>query len=703
MATPYLDLVNPLMGTRSVREFSRGNTLPLVQRPWAMTAWSPVTSDDPWFFYPDLPKLRGLRATRQPSPWMGDYGGFTLCPQTGPLVTDPGRRASAYRLDRSVVAPHRLKTEFLRYRVTAELAPSERTAVLRLTYAEAGACRLLIEVPQGEVVFDAVSGEVRGQSTAAAGGVPPGFAGSFLLVFDRPVARSGGEGSLAWVEFDLPRGAVVEVRIATSFLGLDQARVTLGRELGTRTLEQVAEEGAAAWNRLLSRLEIEGGTDAQRRTFYSCLYRTLCFPRKVHEFDEKGDPVHLDFGSGRAVPGVLCADNGFWDTHRTVYPLYALAYRDELPEILEGWVQVSRDTGWMPTWPSPGHRACMIGTHIDAVFAEAVSKGIEGFDLDAAWTGLRRHAFEAPPGAEVGRPDLKDYLKLGYLPEGKGVHSVSATLDYAYGDWCLAQIARRLGREEDVRTLGDRSKRWQNLFDPSMGFFRPKDPDGSWTDGFNPLAWGGAFVEGSAWQCGWAVPHDPEGLIAALGGAEVALARLDTLLALKPMFHLGAYSEEIHEMTEMAVVDFGQYAHSNQPSHGILWFYALAGRPDKTERLTRRVLDELYHPEAGFCGDEDNGEMGAWYIWAALGLYPLCPGSPDYILGSPLFPRAKIDSGDGKSLVIEAPGNGPQTPLVARRTLANVVLTDPRVSQADLFELGTLVCEMAEDPAAPSL
>ena len=342
----------------------------------------------------------------------------------------------------------------------------------------------------------------------------------------------------------------------------------------------------------MGRFAVEGGTDDQHRTFYSCLYRALCFPRKVHEFDPLGRPIHLDFVSGKTLPGVLCADNGFWDTHRTVYPLYALAYRDELPEILEGWVQVARDTGWMPTWSSPGHRACMIGTHIDAVFAEAVAKGVSGFDLEAAWTALRRHAFEPPDRPEVGRADLADYLRLGYLPEGRGVHSVSATLDFAYGDWCLAQIAQGLGRGEDARLLGDRAKRWQNLFDSSMGFFRPKNPDGTWTDGFNPLAWGGAFVEGSAWQCGWAVPHDPEGLIAALGGPEVAVARLDTLLALKPMFQVGTYSEEIHEMTEMAVVDFGQYAHSNQPSHGILWFYALAGRPDKTERLTRRACPQ---------------------------------------------------------------------------------------------------------------
>ena len=692
----FLDLVNVLMGTRSVREFSRGNTLPLVQRPWAMTAWSLVTGGDPWFFHPDLPKLRGLRATRQSSPWKGDYGGFTLCPQTGPLVTDPERRASAYRLDRSLVTPQRLKTEFLRYRVAVDLAPSERGALLRLTYAEGGASRILVEVPQGSVAFDEASGTLRGQSTSAVGAVPRGFAGTFLMAFDRPVARWGVEGTLIWVEFDLARGAVVEARIATSFLGLDQARVTLDREIGTRTVEELAEEGAVEWNRLLSRLEIEGGSEDQRRTFYSCLYRALCFPRKIHEYDSEGLPVHLNLADGSRAAGTLCADNGFWDTHRTVYPLYALAFRDELPEILEGWIQVARDTGWLASSSSPGHRTRRSGTPVDAVFAEAVSKGVEGFDLETAWTALKRHAFETVSERSIGRTDLADYQALGYLPDGKGEHSVSATLDFAYGDWCLSRIARHLGHESEAQILSARSQRWQHLFDASMGFFRPRDADGSWTEGFDPLAWGGAFAEGSAWQGGWAVPHDPEGLISALGGAEVALARLDTLLALKPLFQVGAYNQEIHEMTEMALADFGQYAHSVQSTHGILWFYALAGRPEKTERLTRRVLDELYGAEVGFCGDEDAGEMGAWFIWAALGLFPFCPGSPDYVLGSPLFPRVAIHSGDNRTLVVEAPGNGPDTPVVLKRTLGHVVLLEPRVSHADLFDLGHLVCEMGK-------
>ncbi len=691
-----VDLVNPLIGTRSVREFSRGNTLPLIQRPWAMTAWSLVTGDSPWFFHPDLPKLRGLRATRQANPQSGDYGDFNLCPQTGPLVTDPAQRASAYRLGRSVVSPHRLKTEFLRYRIGVDLAPTPRGALLRLTYAEGGVGRLLVEVPQGTVLYDRESASLRGQSFVSASPVVSGLVGTFVMKFDRPVDRWGTEGPLAWVEFDLPRGAVVEVRMATSFLGFEQALLTLDREVGAKTLEELVDEGAAEWNRLLGRFDVEGGSGDQRRTFYGCLYRALCFPRKIHEYDQEGRPIHVNFADGSPASGVLCADSGFWETHRTVYPLYALAYRDELPEILEGWVQAARDTGWFPT-SAPGLPHRSEGTPADAVFAEALAKGIGGFDLEAAWQTLKRHAFEPAAEGSSGRTGLKEYLAAGYLPEGQGVPSVSATLDFAYGDWCLSKIADHLGHTREAQTLAARSQWWQHLFDASMGFFRPRDTDGSWTEGFDPLAWGGAFAEGSAWQGGWSVPHDPEGLISALGGTEVALARLDTLLALKPLYQVGSHSEEIHEMTEMALADFGQYAHSIQPSHGILWFYALAGRPEKTERLTRRVLDELYGPGVdGFCGDDDRGEMAAWFVWAALGLFPFCPGSPDYVLGSPLFTKVTVHSGDRRTLVIDAPGNRPDKPVVAKRTLGHVVLIEPRVSHADLFDLGKLVIEMAE-------
>jgi len=561
-------------------------------------------------------------------------------------VLDGRARASAYRLGASVVAPHRLATEFLRYRVAVDLAPTDRCAVVRFTYADRGA-RLVFEGPGATWEWDETRGELCGHTGNPGASDVSGASEGFVVVTCTQPARFGTEGGRSWLEFEGGRGLVVEARVATSRLGFGHARASRDRELGVLSLEAVAEEGALAWERLLGRLAVEGD-EPRRSTFYSCLYRCLCVPRKVHEWDEAGRLVHR--APGGVGEGRLVEDSGLSSSFRTLYPLYALAYRDELPELLEGWSQVLRDR--------PGEHP-----ELAAVFAEAVAKGLSADPT--AWDALTRVA--APRGP-----------------------SVSSALARCYLDWCLAQWGHTLGHGAAARALDDASRGWQGLFDVSMGFFRPK-VDGAWTEGFSPLGWNAAFDEGSAWQGGWAVPHDTEGLIAALGGPEVAIARLDTLLALRPLYTTA--DAEVQGMTQMALSDFGQYVHSLPTAQGALWFYALAGRPDQADRLTRRVLDELYNSGLeGFCGPEAVALAG-WYVWACLGLYPLCPGAPDYVLGSPVFDRATVDSGDGRTLVIEALGRGV---VVRRRTLAHVVLHQPRVAQADLFELGLLVCERGE-------
>lgn len=623
------------MGTRSDQVFSRGSTLPLVQRPWAMTAWCPVTSDAPQVFHPDTPRLRGVRAssqTRSDRAPAFDGLDFTLCPQTGPLVLDPRARASAYRRDASKWAPHRWTGEFLRYRVSVDLVPTERCALVRFTYADRGA-RLLVEGPGARWEWHPEVGELRGSTDGT------GHQGYFVATFSQAVVGHGIEGSQVWVEFEGGRGAVVEARVATSRRGWEFAQASLVRELGDRSLETLAEEGALAWERLLGRFDLEGDPGRQE-TFYSCLYRCLCVPRKVDERD----------GEGRVAPGPLVEDPALGAHYRTLYPLLALGYRDELPALLEAWGTTAlADPGAHP--------------ELAAVFAEAVSKGL-GAPAEV-WDSLVHHRREAT--------------------------RVSDFLARCAFDWCLAQWGHTLGHGAASRGLDEASRRWQDSFDLSMGFFRPREPDGSWSEGFRPLAWNQSFEEGTAWQGGWSVPHDPEGLFAALGGAEVALARLDSLLALKPLY--STPDEEVQGMTQMALADWGQYVHSLPSSHGILWHYALLGRPDKTEKLTRRVVDELYGPAPeGFCGPEVSA-LASWYVWACLGLYPLCPGAPDYVLGSPLFDRVTVNSGDGRTLVIETKGRGT---VVVRRTLAHLTLHQPRVAQADLFDLGLLVCHWGE-------
>jgi predicted alpha-1,2-mannosidase len=681
-----VSLVNILQGTDSHFGFSRGNTLPLIARPFGMTHWCPQTNEKRggWFFHPADRKLEGIRATHQPSPWIGDYGHFTVMPQTGSLRAGAGERASGYRPEEATFRPHYVRADLLQYDCTVELTPTERCAILRCHFHAdpaldpVGAAlprRLLFEPGPGEACIEVLpeARKVRGWTRANSGGVPASFALYFVAVFDADVTAWGvfqgretspgkdharGERAGAYVEF-APGDLRVEARIATSFVGWEQAELNLKRETEGLSFEALCERGAAIWDAALGRLSVEGGSEAERRTFLSCLYRTQLFPRDFHEIDAEGRARHYSPYDGQVHEGPLVTDNGFWDTYRTVYPLFSLLCPDRLAEVLRGWISAWRESGWFPTWASPGHRTCMVGTHADAVIADAVVKGVEGFDAAAAYEGIRKHAFEVvAEDTGFGRLGLADYLELGYVPDDRVHHaSASRTLDYAYDDFCIAQVARALGREADYERLIRRAGNWRNVYDPGVGMMRGRNADGTWREPWDAFEWGGPFVEGGPWQHAWGVPHDPAGLIAQMGGAEAFVAKLEQMLTVPPRFRVGSYGFEIHEMTEMACAGFGQYAHSNQPVHHALYLFTCAGRPDRTQYWVRRVLAELYSPD-GFSGDEDNGEMSAWYVLSALGLYPLCPGHPSYVLGSPLFPAAHLSLPGGRVLTVRAVAEG---------------------------------------------
>jgi predicted alpha-1,2-mannosidase len=494
-------------------------------------------------------------------------------------------------------------------------------------------------------------------------------------------------------------GGVVNVRIGTSFVSIDQARLNLKRELGTVPFDRAVRRTAAVWENMLGRAEITTPDMEQKGTFYSCLYRALLFPRTWHEVDAVGRTFHRSPYDGKLHPGVMFADNGFWDTYRTVYPLYAILFPDQLGTILEGWVNGYRESGWLPKWPSPGERGGMIGSHIDAVIADACVKGIPGFDLAKAYEGMRKHATEVA-GDRLGRTGLDAYLRKGFVPEQGNNHGVSCTLDYAYDDFCIAQVAAALGRDDDRRTMLRRAQNYRKLFDPRVGFMRGRTAGGEWVKPFDEFAWGGPYVEGSVWQCGWAVPHDPAGLIKLMGGDKQFVAKLDHMLSQPPRFNVVHYPYEIHEMTEMAAVDFGQYAHSNQPVHHVLYLYAAAGRPDRTQYWVRRVLNELYNSgPAGFAGDEDNGEMSSWYVLSSLGFYPLCPGTTQYVFGSPLFKRVVLHPPSGRDLTITAAGNGPATPYVKAVHINGKPTTHTYLDHRTIAAGGTLKFTMSHKPA----
>ena len=444
-----------------------------------------------------------------------------------------------------------------------------------------------------------------------------------------------------------------------------------------------------------------GGTAEQRRTFYSCLYRAQLFPHRIYELDADGKPVHYSPYDGKTHPGHLYADNGFWDVYRTTYPLWSILYPEQLGEILDGFVQAYRESGWFPQWPSPGHRGGMIGTHEDAVFADAVAKHIAGFDVNDAYAGLRKDAFEVPPkrGA-VGRPGLTDYLSRGYVPEGRAAYCLSSTLDYAYDDWCVAQVAAALGKADDHDVLVKRSQNYRASWDPSTGFFRPHNADGSWAhEPFDPFGWANGYVEGGPWQDTWNVPHDVAGMAQLLGGRQAMADKLDRLLGQPPVFHVGGYGGVIHEMTEMARAHFGQYDHGNQPVHHVLYLYAAIGQPWKTQYWTRRVCQELYNSgPAGFPGDEDNGEMSAWFVLSSAGLYPLCVGDPTYTLSSPLFDRVSMRLPRGRAFTITATHNGPFNVYVGSRTLDGQPFEGTTLPHATVVAGGELAVEMSPRP-----
>ncbi len=705
---PALEYVNLLQGTASTPEVSLGNTLPIAALPFGMAHWT-LQSDgrNEWFFHPSTRRVEGFRCTHQLSPWLGDYGQAVFLPFRGEILPEPRARASSYAVEDAQLSPHSLKLLLLRSRARAELIPTERCALLTTEFLQdglTGECGLLIDIPgdKGEVVADAASRHITFESRANTGAVPDNFANYYVVETDAPWQRFETKtihGSrVAILHFG--QATHITARIATSFLSTEQAKLNLQRELGTQTPDQLRAAAAKVWTDHLNRIEIKGATEEQRRTFYSCLYRTLLFPRIFHEPDVNGKPHHYSAFTGQPTPGVMYADHGYWDVYHAWYPLMSLLFPERLSEILQGWTNAYKEGGWFPQFPSPGYRACMTGSLIDAVFADAAVKDIPGVDYATAYEGLHKHATSAGnPAKGYGRVGFEYYNRLGYVPADRVEQAVAESLDGAYGDFCVAQVATKLGKAEDARFFNDRSENWRKLLDPKTNFFRGKKEDGSWLEPFHSYRWGAPYVEGSAWQHRFDAAQNYAGLFQAMGGNNAAAKALHQLVTAPPVFEIGIYGYEIHEMSEMAAVDFGQYAHSNQPSHHLLYLFALAGRPEETERWVRRTLNQLYTPDT-FAGDEDTGSMAAWYILSSLGFYPTCPGKPEYTLGSPLFPSAVVHLPRGKILQVEAENNTPANWRVRGVSFAGKPVGGPNIAHSSLIQGGTLHFTMAAgDPA----
>lgn len=707
-----VDCVNPLSGCNGDAEFSRGNTVAAIVAPFGSTTWAPQTDGDASPFYQmKHTRFEGIRATHQPSIWMRDYGDFLVTPVVGPVPTRGSStvrdRASTFDRvgDHEIARPYYYAVHLQPQNTLLELTPSERCAFLRFTFPETDQAVVVFHL-EGDVTVDESSRKKRllGKATHVTFGAPGGFGLWFVAEFDRSYEdvefRKDGKFVTAFVHLSKTQhDHPVPLRIGTSFIDHAQATVNLQRELPNWNFGQAKNRARSAWVRELEKVQIRGATVAQKCTFFTALYRSLQFPRMFHELDAQGKQRHYSpFANGKVLDGPLYTDDGLWDTFRAAFPLFVLYDPHRSAEILEGWLNAYREGGRLPNWPSPGNRPCMIGSHSDSIFADALAKGIRSFDLQDAYAATHKNAFENDAWGWAGRDHLDEYQRLGYMPaDVRKEAATSCTMEYAYDDYCVALLAQATGHEKESEELRRRSQNYRNVWDPKVGFMRGRKQDGQWQEPFDPLAWGGPFVEGNAWQWLWSVPHDPYGLKALLGGRQALADKLDMFLSMPSTTVVGGYGHKIHEMREVEFANMGQYAHVNEPDHHVLFFYLYAGQPWKTQQAVRRVMDELYNPD-GMVGDEDTGEMSAWYVFNAAGLYPFCPGSPNYLIGSPLFEETVLRLQNGRTFTIRAKKNSPANRYIQSARFRGKPFTQVWIAHQTLLEGGVLEFEMGPRP-----
>lgn len=713
-------LANPLQGTDSVRKFSHGNTYPAIALPFPMNVWAPYTqvAAESHFYQYRQNKLRGIRQTHQPSPWIGDYASFSLMPVFGKLAVTEEDRASEFRHETEIARPSYYSVRLDTWRAKMEVTPTERAARFRFTFEENGDGYVVLDAfdKGSEVEIFPAQNKVVGICRNHKDGVPENFANYFVIEFDRPFAAHGtwtpkgvheGEIKLAdqhagaYFMFKVGKGEAVSCKVASSYISPAQAQRNLDREIGQRDFDAVLAAADATWNSTLNRIQIEGGTQEQQRTFYSAIYRSVIFPHRFFEFDENDKPVYFSPYDGKVYQGKLYTDTGYWDTFRASHPLYNLLFPEISAEILRGNLAAYEQSGWLPSWSSPGHRPCMIGNHAFSLFADAWVKGVTSFDANKAVDAMVHDANTQSPEKcrSIGRNGADFYQKSGYVPYPEFKEASAKTLEYAYDDFCAAVLARAIGRDAEADEFAKDAMNYQNVFDGKIGFVRGRKADGAWCENFDPLEWGGPFTEGNSWHWTWSVFQDVPGLVKLMGGDEAFTKKLDQVFFTPPDVKVGTYGRMIHEMIEMVALNMGQYAHGNQPIQHMPYLYNYAGQPWKTQARVREVMGRLYQSAPdGFCGDEDTGQMSAWYVFSALGFYPVCPGTTEYQIGSPLFDKATIHLPNGKAFVIHAKANGPQRPYIRSATLNGADFNKTFLQHKQIAGGGELTFEMTSAP-----
>jgi predicted alpha-1,2-mannosidase len=720
-ASPSLvTLANPLQGTDSTHAYSHGNTYPAIAVPFPMNAWAPYTQPqkDSFYYQYRQNKIRGIRQTHQPSPWIADYANFSLMAVSGKLAVKEDDRASEFRHESETAQPSYYRVRLDTWKTVMEVTPTERAARFRFTYETDGDAYVVLDAFHNGSVVEIIPGEnkVIGICRNNNGGVPNNFSNYFVIEFDRPFAAYGtwtpdtvneGQAKLsdkhvgAYFKFNSRQGRVVNARVASSYLSAEQAQRNLDREIGSADFDTICQRAEDSWNAMMNRIKVEGGTAAQQQTFYSAMYRSFLFPHRFHEFDGQNQPVYFSPYDGKIYSGYMYTDTGYWDTFRASHPLYNLLVPEISGEIMQSIIAAYEQSGFLPSWSSPGHRDCMIGNHAFSLLADAWVKGVTNFNAPKALEAMVHDAnTQAPQNCRaIGRDGAEFYQKHGYVPTPTYREATAKTLEFAYNDFCAAIFAQSLGRKTEAAAFAKNAMNYTNVFDASVGFVRGRREDGSWREKFDPTEWGGPFTEGNAWHWTWSVFHDVPGLINLLGGDEAFGKKLDGVFYTPPDVNVGSYGGMIHEMTEMVAANMGQYAHGNQPIQHMLYLYNYAGQPWKTQARVREAMNRLYHATPdGFCGDEDTGQMSAWYVFSAIGFYPVCPGTTEYVIGSPLFDRATITLANGKKFVINANQNGPLRPYIRDAKLNGTKFEKTYLMHDQIVNGGELNFDMTSAP-----
>lgn len=716
------EYANPLMGTDSKPDLSNGNTYPAIALPWGMNFWTPQTgkSGSGFIYEYDADRIRGFKQTHQASNWIGDYGQFVVMPVTGSIKFDEDKRASWFSHKTEIATPFYYSVYLAEHNVVAEIVPTERAAVFNITYQAADSAYVVIDALDNGSYVKIIPEEnkIIGFTTKNSGSVPPRFKNYFVLQFSMPfhsiatfqgdklnrnANEEQGNHSGAVVGFKPLAGQKIEIHVASSFISHEQAESNL-KEIGSGGFQSVKQKAKDIWRKELGRIKIEGGTVDQARVFYTCLYRSLLFPRKFYETGKDGKIMHYSPYNGKVLPGYMFTDNGFFDTFRSLFPFFNLMYPEHNSHIMEGLVNAYKESGWLPEWTSPGHHAHVtFGAYSASIIADAYLKGVRGYDIDTLYEAILKNTKHEPPKdiRSVGRLGVHYYNDLGYVPYDVNVkENTSRTLEYAYLDFAISRLAKALNRpQEEIELFENRSLNYKNHYDTSTGLMRGKMKSGEFQSPFNPFKWGDAFTEGNSWHYTWSVVNDIQGLIDLMGGKERFVSKLDSVFKLPPVYDESYYKKVIHEIREMQIVNMGQYVHGNQPMQHVVYLYNYAGAPWKTQYWIKEMMERLYTPTPdGYCGDEDTGQTSSWYVFSALGFYPVTPATDQYVLGTPMFRKVTVALSNGRQIQINAMNNNIDNRYISKLSVNGKPYAKNWVSHSDLMNGATFDFVMSPIP-----